>query len=168
MKIQFVAMALLAGLAGCGPVDDQLVYNFGSAPAPRAEFEYSNDESADIQLYSSLRNLGDVRATFDPTQQVPSRLGRWQQRLKANGNKMIVCDTVIAAGGSPISIPFVPDFVGDLIYDAARSRVMYNPTKNFNAIVEYDSSANALTGMRFVSTDETLATVESEYGECRQ
>ena len=168
MKRLVFAAATVAMLSACSHdmVGEQLVYQFGAKPPALQTFAYTDTEQADVQLYTSLKAMDDVRATFDNGQQLPAKLDKWRGKIVSSGGEVAVCDTVISAGGLPIALPVLAERVGSALYKLAVERELYSPAKRFNAVAEFDSSTNALTSMRFVSRETDMASVKAEYGEC--
>ena len=165
VKTGIVTAALAMGLAACG-VDEIVIDPLGQF-APKASIPFADSQDFDSQLYKSLTGMTDVKVTFTGASALPSRLNLWKTKLEKSGGAVAVCDTVEGAGGLPFDIPGVPSFITDELYELARAQVLYKPTANFNAVVEYDSSDNDFTAIRFVAKSTDLATVKASYSSCK-
>lgn len=65
---------------------NRIVANGGNLPAPSASIAYRDENSFDLELYSSLRALNDVRVNFaSPQQEVPTRLALWTTAVQRSG-----------------------------------------------------------------------------------
>lgn len=166
IKSGLLVLALSMGVAGCGGVETIVIDPLGQF-APMAAVSYADSQDFDSHLYKSLTGMGDVKVTFPSATTLPSRLNLWKSKLEKAGGTVAVCDTVTGAGGLPFDIPGIPSFVTNELYELARAQVLYKPTANFNAVVEYYSSDNDFTAIRFVAKSTDLASVKAGYGSCK-
>lgn len=145
---------------------NRIVANGGRLPPPSVSIGYRDADSFDLELYSSLRTLNDVRVNFaSPQQQVPTRVALWTSAIQRSGGQVATCDISTGAGLGAGTIFALAKLVASWMFGRLQSYLLYRPAGNVSAVIEVDGEDRLARSVRFISRDN-FGGVKGSYRKC--